>query len=163
MLSLTVQHLIHLSKKQRYALHSGIELVVFGVSVPVWHIDKVTSEPAKEVFCKYYLKNTKQDAAIVVRDDGFEIVLPYRQGKGLEITDEEWRELKFKNPEKLELMYRKCVQEVSSKNLLDIEDGGSGHMFYREHNKFKESERTLDIIHFVQIEKLDKLVSSLGE
>lgn len=161
MLNLTVQHLIHLSKNQRYALHSGIELVVFGISIPVWHIDNVTSEPAKEVFCKYYLKNTKQDAPIVVRDDGFEIVLPYRQGKGLEITNEEWRELNFKNPEKLELMYQKCVQEVSSKNLLDIKDGGSGHMSYREHNKLKEPERILNVMHFVQIESMDKLENSL--
>lgn len=160
MLSLTVQHLIHLSKKQIYALHSGIELVAFGVSVPVWHIDKVTSEPAKEVFCKYYLKNTKQDTPIVIRDDGFEIVLPYRQGKCLEITDEEWRELKFNNPEKLESMYQKCVQEISSKNLLDIKDGGSGHMSYREHN-IKKSERIPNVMHFVQINSMDKLKDSL--
>jgi len=163
MLNLTVQHLIHLSKSQRYAIHSGIELVVVGVSVPVWYMDKVTSEPAKEVFCKYYLKNTREDTAILIREDGFEITLPYRQGKGLEITDEEWKELKFKNPEKLELMYQNCVQEVSSKNLLDIGDGGSRHMSYREHNKLKEPERTLNIMHFVQIENMDKLVNSLEE
>jgi len=57
MLNLTIQHFIHLARDQRYALHEGIELVVVGVSIPVWFLDKVTSEPAKEVFCRYYLKN----------------------------------------------------------------------------------------------------------
>lgn len=160
MLNLTVQHHIHLNKEQRYAIHAGEELVVTGVSVPVWYLNKVTSEPAKEVFCRYYIKNDKEDTPVLVQKDGFEITLPYREGKGLNITDEEWRELSLNNPEKLELMYANCVQEVSSKNLLDLIDGGSKHMAYKEYNKIEQEKRTLKIMHFVQLDDIEKLLRS---
>ena len=63
MLSIAIHHNIWLTRDQRYAIHDGAEIVVVGVSIPVWvHNNKVTSEPAKEVFCKYYLKNPKQDS-----------------------------------------------------------------------------------------------------
>jgi hypothetical protein len=124
-------------------------------------MDKVTSEPAKEVFCKYHLKNTKEDIPITIQDDGFAIVLPYRESKGLDLTNEQWRELMFKNPDKLERMYQNCVQEVSSKNLLDLEDGGSQHLVYREQNKVQQGERLLNLLHFVNIGDIDTLNQSM--
>jgi hypothetical protein len=56
MLTLTVSHNIFLTKKQRYEL-SVVEstLEVIGISFPVWFYKGKTSEPAKEVFCKYIL------------------------------------------------------------------------------------------------------------
>lgn len=163
MLNLTIQHLIHLTREQRYALHEGIEIVVVGVSVPVWFVNKITSEPAKEIFCHYYIKNPKVDNPVKVRGDGFEITLPYREGKGLSLTDEEWRILNLQNPEKLERMYKQCVPEVSSQNLLDIQDGGNGgHLYYREHNKIQEDAQTLHMMHYVQISPIEDLVATIS-
>lgn len=161
MLNLAIQHVVHLTRSQRYALHDGIDLVVTGMSVPVWYVDKATSEPAREVFCKYYLKNAKADVPVEAKDDGYEITLPYRQGKSLEISNEDWRELQMKNPEKLEHMYDQCVQEVSSKNLLDIIDGGSAYLSYREHSEVMQDDKKLHIIHFIQICDISQLLESL--
>lgn len=163
MLNLSIQHMIHLNKEQRYALHNGIELVVVGVSVPVWFMDRVTSEPAKEVFCKYYLKNTKQDTPIAVREDGYEITVPYREGKSLIVTDDEWRRLNREEPEKLEALYKEqSLQEVSSKNLLDVRDGGCRAMTYREHSKLQQDKKLLNVVHFVQISAMDNLLQTLA-
>jgi len=162
-LNLTIQHLIYLTREQRYALHEGIEIVTTGVSVPVWFVGKVTSEPAREVFCHYYIKNTRIDHPVKVKKDGYEIILPHREGKGLTITDEEWRILQVQNPNKLERMYQQCLPEVSSKNLLDLQDGGNGgHLYYREHNKIQEEDQTLNMMHYVQIGPMEELMESLS-
>ena len=161
MLNLTIQHVIPLTRKQRYALHEGINLIVIGVSVPVWYMNKATSEPAKEVFCKYSISNTKEDTPITAKDDGYEMVLPYRPGKKLGLTNEQWRELNMKNPDKLERMYAECVQEVSSVNLLDLEDGGSAFLNYREHSEVRHEGKKLHIVHFVQICDVDRLSENL--
>ena len=161
MLNLTIQHMIHLTREQRYAVHEGIELVVQGISIPIWFMDKVTSEPAKEVFCRYYLKNLKGDIPVQIKNDGFEISLPFRPGKKMDLTDEQWRELNLRNPEKLELMYKNTPSEVSSINLLDLKDGVSGRLMYREHNKLKQNDKLLNVMHFIQIGDMQTLLDSL--
>jgi hypothetical protein len=163
MLSLTIHHNIHLTKEQRYALHEGKEVSLIGLSVPVWYANKMTSEPAKEIFCRYYLKNPKKDIPIQILEDGYEISIPYREGTKLEISDEEWRFLNQHDPDKLEAMYKKQIQEVSSRNLLDVKDGGNGGtMSYREHNKIKKGEGFLSIMHFVSIDTMEKLLESIS-
>lgn len=161
MLNLTIQHMIHLTRDQRYAVHEGIELVVPGISIPIWFMEKVTSEPAVEVFCRYYLKNPKQDVPVQIKDDGFEISLPCRPGKELGLTDEQWRELNLKNPDKLDRMYKNTPSEVSSKNLLDLRDGGSARLMYREQNKLKQNDKFLNVMHFIQIGDMQVLLDSL--
>lgn len=161
MIRLTVQHNIHLTRDQRYALHEGIELVVVGISVPVWFQNNVTSEPGKEIFCRYYMKNTKKDCPIQILENGYEITLPYRLGQKLSISDEQWRELNFKEPEKLDAMYKGIVNEVSSKNLTDIKEGGSECLHYREHNKIKKGEDMMNIMHFVNIITVESLIDSI--
>ena len=166
MLNLTIQHFIHLTKAQRYALHDGIQLVVVGISVPVWFLNKNTSEPAKEVFCQYYLQNTREDQPINIVQDGYEITLPYRQGQellnehGHRLSDEEWRKLNFAEPDKLEALYDKHVSEISSEQLLDPPTGRRC-MTYREHNKVKHGDGDLIIIHYVNIMDIDQLMSTL--
>ena len=153
--------MIHLTRDQRYAVHEGIEIVVQGVSIPIWFMNKVTSEPAKEIFCRYYLKNPREDIAIQIKEDGFEICLPFRPGKKLDLTDEQWRELSLKNPEKLDHLYQNTPAEVSSKNLLDLKDGGSGRLMYREQNKLKQNDKLLNVMHFIQIGDAEVLMGSL--
>lgn len=161
MLSLTIHHNIHLTREQRYALHDGQEIMTIGVSVPVWYMNKVTSEPAKEVFCRYFLSNPKTDEPIKILEDGYEIAIPYREGSPLKLSDEEWQELFRNNPNKLDALYKMTIEEVSSKNLLDVQDGGSGSLSYREHNKVKRGDTFLNIMHYVNIEPMETLLESL--
>jgi len=160
MLSLTIHHKIYLTKEQRYALHEGIDLVLTGVSIPVWFTKNFTSEPGREVFCRYYLKNSKRDTPIQILKDGYEVVLPHRKSSRPEISDEQWRELSRQGKLEEEY-YSKCVTEVSSKNLLDIKDGGSQYLFYREHNQVKKDDTTMKIAHFVTMEDMSVLTDSL--
>lgn len=162
MIRLTVQHNIHLTRDQRYALHEGIELVVVGVSVPVWFQNNITSEPGKEIFCRYYIKNPKKDCPIQILENGYEITLPYRLGQELSVSDEQWRHLNFKEPEKLDAMYKSLVNEASSKNLIDIKDGGSECLSYREHNKIKKGEEMMNVMHFVNIGSVESLIDSIA-
>ena len=96
MLRLTIHHNIHLTREQRYALHNGEDLNVIGVSIPIWLIKKGTSEPANEIFCRYYLKNPKIDTPIKIFDDGEFTYMQFRD-KNMEIpaifaVDENLRE-----------------------------------------------------------------------
>lgn len=169
MLNLAIQHFIYLTRAQRYALHEGIELVVVGVSIPVWFLQRRTSEPAKEIFCKYHLKNPHHDQPIQILDDGYEVSLPYREGqplcndKGQPLSDEEWRVLNATNPDKLNELYHKHVTEVSSRLLLDSSDGGNQLMAYREHNKIRQENSELSIIHYVNLLDMERLTSTLVE
>lgn len=162
MLSIAIHHNIWLTRDQRYALHEGIELVVVGVSVPVWvHNNRVTSEPAKEVFCKYYLKNPKYDVPIQIVKEGYEITMPNRAGAVPNLSDEEWRYLNANDPAKLDEYYEKCPRAANSKNLLDIKDGGSKYLSFREHNKVKSNEEFVNFIHFVNISDIEELNKTL--
>jgi len=162
MLNLAIQHIIHLTRSQRYAIHEGINLVVTGVSIPVWYMGQATSEPAREVFCQYTLSNTKQETPIVIRPNGYDVVLPFRRGKSLDLSDEDYRELMIKNPNKLEHLYQQCVPEVSSKNLLDLKDGGASHLSYREHSELMHEGKKLQLVHFMQIYDIDRLTDTLS-
>jgi hypothetical protein len=124
MLSLAIHHVIHLNKEQRYALHAGQPIEVVGYCIPVWVTEtRTTNEPAKEVFCKYRLKNTcSTESPIQILHDGFEIDLPNRPGTVPPLTDEDWRRLNREDPAKLESLYRKCQKQASSLNLLDVAD-----------------------------------------
>lgn len=157
MLQLIIHHNVCLSRHQRYALHAGEDIKIVGVSVPVWQHDKLTSEPAKEVFCNYYLKNPKTEVPAKILEDGYEISIPYREGIGLNITNEEWFELLKHNPNKLDAMYQQTIQEISSKNLLDLKDGGCGFLNYRESNKIKREKDYLSIVHYVCLSSLEEL------
>lgn len=161
MLSLTIHHNIHLTKEQRHALHDGEDIVTVGYSVPVWFMGKVTSEPAREVFCVYSLKNPKKDVPIQIMENGYEITIPYREGSSLKISNEEWLDLLMNNPDKLDAMYKQHISEVSSKNILDVSEGGCGGLVYREHNKTKMGDKILNIMHYVSIEPIEMLLNSL--
>lgn len=152
MLSLTIHHVVHLTKEQRYSLHEGNNIETTGISVPVWIMNKTTSEPAHEVFCRYILKNPRKDMPIQVLEDGYEITIPYREGSKLNITDEEWRHLNMNDPRKLDALYKMTPQSISSQNLLNEIDGGSNSLCYREHNKVKKEGKTLQIMHYVCLE-----------
>jgi hypothetical protein len=161
MLNLAIQHNIHLTREQRYMLHDGQTIDTIGVSVPVWFMQKKTSEPAKEVFCQYKLSNPKKDMPIQILEDGYEITLPYREGTELTISDEEWRYLFFNNQSRLDALYKNIIPEISSKHLLDVKDGGCGCLNYREHNKAKHGDRMMTIMHYICIESIEVLLENI--
>jgi len=155
MLALTIHHNVRLDRSQRYKLHEGEDLVVVGVSVPVWFFNKTTSEPAKEIFCKYYLKNTGSEAPIRNLPDGYEITIPNRPAeKPRIITNDQWRVM---TQEQRDEYYSQCVPEVSSKNLLDISDGGAKNLTYREQNQIKQDNEMMRIMHYVCIGDMDNM------
>jgi hypothetical protein len=160
MIRLSIHHNIHLNEEQRYGLHQGKNVNVVGFSIPVWHLNNFTSEPAKEVFCNYYIKNPKKEIPIKILTDGYEINLPYREGKKIEISEEEYQKLLFENRKKLDEMYSKTIKEVSSKNLLNIKDGGSEFLYYRELNTVLIGKKNLQIMHHVSIDCIKKLEKS---
>lgn len=163
MTTLTIHHNIYLNREERYALHVGQDVATVGVSVPVWIFDDYTSEPAREVFCRYYIKNPRIDMPIVILENGYEIHLPYCESVNskLMMPDDEWRELNLKNPELLDKMYRSLSPGVSSKNLLDVKDGGSEFMSYREHNKVRHNEEIISIMHYVVITTVERLEETI--
>lgn len=98
---------------------------------------------------------------IQILDDGYEISLPFREGTRLEISNEEWRHLNLTDPDKLDTLYRETLSEASSKNLLDVKDGGCQSFVYREQNKVQYGEKTLKIMHYVSIHDISMLTNSL--
>ena len=162
MLHLAITHNIHLSKEECYKLHEQQEVQTISVSIPVWHSGLVTSEPAKEVFCQYILRNTQQDIPVQILKEGYLVHLPYRPANEVKpLTDEEWRFLNMNDQEKLRDYYRSQKPEVSAKNLLDLKDGGSGCLMYREHNTVNNDGKQLNLMHFVNIRRDDHLIESL--
>jgi hypothetical protein len=162
MLSLAIHHVVHLNKEQRYALHQGQEITVVGVSISTWVSEnRVTSEPGKEVFCKYYLKNINREYPIQILQDGYEINLPRREGTVPPLNDDDWRRLNREDPAKLEAIYRKCQKQAKSLNLLDIVDGGSGCLHFREHDIIQREGERLNLIHFVSIFDMADLTENL--
>lgn len=157
MLRLTIYHNIHLNREQIYNLNEGKDIESVGVAVPTWFVNKITSEPANEVFCKYYLKNPKKEIPIKILNDGYEITLPYREAKK--------HNLKPKDPNNdndLENMYLRSIKEISCKNLLDPVDGGCGFLNYRELNKVKVRNKELDIMHYIVISRVEQLIDSIS-
>ena len=134
-LILTVSHSLFLDRTQRYNLAKGEELEVVGVNVPVWFYKGKTSEPANEIFCKYKL--IPSDNKIFVNNDdlGYTVFLP-KQTEGT-------------NP-------------IILKNLLDIKDGGIEWLAFRQFAKAKKGKKVIDIVHFVEIKKVEDLYQSIS-
>ena len=137
MATITISHYIFLTREQRYSLNSGEQIDVIGVSVPVWFNKGTTSEPAKEVFCKYKLTNEKINKSINFVDNCYNINLLH-QIEGEEDFD------------------------GGSEKLLDVEDGGSEYIDFREYNKIVYENKQFDIVHFVEIKTIETLIETLS-
>jgi hypothetical protein len=139
MATLTVSHYIYLTRDQRYRLHSGEALEVVGISVPVWFDKGTTSEPAREIFCKYKLTNNPANKAITPYKEGYNINLPQK-------TDSA-------SPQKI---------MTSSKKMLDINDGGSESLEFRQYNVIHTEENKFNVVHFVEIKPEELLKNTLS-
>jgi hypothetical protein len=139
MQTLCISHYIYLTKQQRYDLHDKKEIEVIGVSTPVWFDKGTTSEPAKELFVKYNLTNEEENKNISQTKDGYWINLP--QEKNLD---------------------KSVLEKISSKNLLDIQDGGIEELSFRQYNTISYQNKKFNIIHFVEIKPIEFLTNSLS-
>lgn len=162
MLTLTIQHSIYLTRDQRYSLHNGLDVNTVGVSLPVWHRRSKTSEPGREVFCNYYLRNPHKEIPIRILQNGYLICLPFRipQTPHRAITNEEWMAM---TQEQREAYYTSTPRSMSSASLLDVAEGGSESLIYREQNKVKSKLDYLRIIHYVNVFDVNYLERSLYE
>lgn len=159
MLTLVISHNIALSKEQRYKLHNRETIDTVGVSVPVWFEKGNTSEPAQEVFVAYKLTNSTEDFAIKMTKDGYEINIP-------QPNPELESQLQSVNANVLEALG--VQKEIpTSKNLLDVGDGGSAYIQFRQFAKSglvidgKKTKKTLSIVHSVEIRTNEELKQTL--
>jgi hypothetical protein len=144
MATLTISHYIYLNREQRYKVHSGESIEVIGISVPVWFHRGTTSEPAKEVFCKYKITNESTDKNILPTKEGYYINLPQKTELEKNNLSEELKEIT-------------SIKMGTSDRLLDLKDGGTGWLEFRQYNKIEEGENKYNLIHFVEI-KPDELL-----
>ena len=158
--TLTIHHNIFLTREERLSLHSGESIETIGYAIPVWTEGEATTEPAKEVFCRYYLLNSKEDEVIKILDDGFEITIPHKIAKPVKnISNEVWRNM---NAQEKQIYYNLTGNSVTSLNLLDVADGGAGSIMYRENSKFEQEEGEMySIVHFVTISAIENLLGSI--
>jgi hypothetical protein len=131
MLTLTISHNIFLTKEERYKVAKGEQIEVIGISVPIWFLKGNTSEPAKEIFCKYIIINDGKNTPIFPTSTGFQINLP-----------------KIIN------------NQNSEKKLLDIKDGGEESLSYREFNQVQKP-ILYEMIHYVQIMPYEMMINTL--
>lgn len=131
-LSLTISHIIFLDRNQRYDIYEGKECNLIGVSVPVWMKKDKTSEPASEVFVKYKITTNSNKTIIKHNKEGYEISLC-----DLETLND---------------------NDPDIKGLLDIKDGGSEWLAFKQNKKFKmKNNKNLNLVHFVQMKPLEEL------
>lgn len=149
MATLTISHYIYLSREERYKLHSGESIEVTGISVPVWFHRGTTSEPAKEMFCKYKLTNENINKAIVPIDEGYSINMPQKLELGDDNVPEEVQEVV-------------AVQLGTSERLLDLQDGGSEWLEFRQYNKVQQGSHKFNIVHFVEIKPNELLRDTMN-
>lgn len=143
MATLTISHYIYLDRDQRYQLHAGTPVEVVGVSVPVWFHKGTTSEPAQELFCKYKLTNEAGNKAIMPTEEGYSVNLPQKDKD---------------SPEDKETQEAVAMLQGTSERLLDIKDGGSEMLEFRQYNKVHKDKHEFNVVHFVEI-KPDELLS----
>ena len=147
MTTLTISHYIYLSHEQRYDLHELKSVEAIGASVPVWFDNGNTSEPAKEVFCKYKITNEPVNKAIIPTEEGYSINLPQK--------------ITFDNFSK-EFQIAAAMHLGTSEKLLDIKDGGIESLEFRQYNKIQNGDRNFNVIHFVEIKPIEILYETMN-
>ena len=155
MLTLVVSHYIYLNRDERYKLFNGENVETFGVSVPVWFEKGNTSEPAKEVFCKYILKNVKNHETIKALKDGYEINLP-QSVTMLNKIKEGLTEDQLTNLKKI---YDRLDR---SSKLLDAEDGGAQWLEFKQYLNMNFKRKKVEVVHSVEIKDISILEKTLN-
>lgn len=133
---LTISHYIYLSREERYQLFDQIPVYTVGVSVPVWFKKGDTTEPAKEIFCKYNIFNDNASSSIGYKENGYDIHLPKNF-------------VNFK------------TNKTNSFRLLDVKDGGCEGLVFRQYSKLAINKKSYSIVNFVEIKPIEYLLGTL--
>ena len=136
MATLVISHSIHLTKKQRYDLNDNKKVETIGVSTPIWFDKGSTSEPAKEIFCKYFLTNYPEERAIVPLEDGYVINMPQHLSEDNE-----------KMPVEL---------------LLDEKDGGEKYLTFKQVSRVSYLEKEFEMVNLVVLSDEQELLQSIS-
>ena len=143
MATLTISHYLYLTKEQRYQLHERKPIEVIGISVPVWFNKGSTSEPAKEIFCRYQLTNDSVNRNMVTTDEGYNINIP-------------------QNVEVYTIEPITATHFSTSEQLLDFAEGGVEFLEFKQYNKIQKKMHKFNVVHFVEIKTVEKLLETLN-
>lgn len=157
--TLAISHNLFLNYQQRYDWYNGKEVEAIGVSLPVWFADGTSSEPGHEVFVKYKLLVSEEKALIQHHKELFyEIHMPKCTAKPhMKLPEEVWASL---TPEEQKAWYDENEPTQSITNILDIKDGGSEWLAFRQYGKVRKEKTTLNVVHFVEIKPIEQLLAS---
>lgn len=157
--TLTISHYLYLTKAERYAWHEGLPVEVVGVSIPVWFCKGVSSEPAVEVFAKYHLLQSTENIFIKHVEDGYDVIVPPKpQQEFVPLPDDMWKSLSHEDQEK---WYEANEPTPSLRMLLDIKDGGSKYLAFRQYSKVRKNKKVLNVVHFMEIKDMEDLMQTL--
>jgi len=145
-LILALSHNVYITPEQEELILKRTPVEIIGVCVPVWHRGGKSSEPAKELFCKYFIHNEINDFPIEIFKNGFRINIPqipdtFKKDKPL--TDEEWRGLKEKE---LIEWYEKNASPPNAEYIKD-----KGCLCYLQYDKFMFKGKLADRVHNINI------------
>ena len=157
-----VFHNIFLTREERYSIHNGNSVETTGIAI----ISESSSddkdekqEILKEIFCKYVITYGEENVPVQINPEGFIVQIPHRPKKTvIELTDDDFRKL---TPKEYNHINKKNIPEISSKNLLDLKDGGDETIIYRERNKYFLNGKKILQTHYFQILDMSVLTKSL--
>lgn len=142
---LSISHNIFLNRDQRYAINNKKIIEVIGTNLPVWFSGERTSEPGQEIFCSYRIHPYKSV---------FKNIKVSREGYDVYLLQE--KEDIGSMPSKIKKFFYKTNNSPCVKSLLDIRDGGSEWLYFRSYER-----KYINIIHSMEIQKIENLVESL--
>lgn len=146
---LTISHFLYLTRDQRYRIHAGEPVETVGVSVPVWFLKGNTSEPARELFCKYKITNDPINKAIITGEEGYTINLPQK--------------IDLKPEDKVDESFREAMKNLpTSEKLLDPKDKGTANLHFKQYNQIIIDSIEFSVIHIVELQNEDYLIDSLN-
>lgn len=155
MITLVISHYIYLNRDERYKLFNGESVETLGVSVPVWFDKGSTSEPAKEVFCQYLVKNNRNHEVIKTLKDGYEINLP-QSIAFLKKMKEGFDEKQLLDHIKGNDFFDRSIR------LLDAEDGGAEWLEFKQYASMRLKKKKIEVVHSVEIKDISILQQTLN-
>lgn len=159
MLKLSIVHNIFLKQEEVNILNSDDEISIIGACLPVWSFNKMTSEPAEEVFCNYEIYNNKSDRAaqVEILKDKYIIYLPdYCHKTYSELTKKQFNKLSINDKRFCSKVNNKIIFEKQTMLLENYDDA----IVFRQYEKIKIGDKTKLIEHFVQIRTIKFLLES---
>lgn len=156
--NLVISHNLFLTEAERRSFIGGKEVQTVGVSVPVWSVNGISSEPANEVFVKYHLKHGE---ALLVHhnQEGYTVNIPDGPPKLPRLSDEQYRAMSV---EEVERWYEVNEPQPSVNNLKEIREGGSAYLAFRQYSRVQRQKRVTHVLHFVEIKPIEDLLETLA-